>query len=757
MRFACASPASPEEQYESDLSFSHGSKANAGTTDNVARSHATAMDFDYDPYEDDDDDLSEWDDGSGFDDWYLEEEVPDPRNYPDVDGKPYTIWNIEGWDERIFKAAARGNVAAVQRLLDAGVSPCRHGGSAFIIACELGFAPVVELMLTDGRVAAWDGIIATAVGKAATICGGRSAVLEVLLTHKSVKLTGAAIAAALDESAAPAVVSRVLAHPGINAVVLDDAARSLGSDSTRCSVSALEQLLAHPAAAAGLSAAGLVQMFEQAFAVLPPSPSAIALAERLVEHANWNPAVFFCAALVAAVRAGQVHLVDRMLRDPRVDPTHLSKDICIAARLGGAAVSARLLDDHRIDPCAWPTMLSAAVLNEDAVLVGRIVGDPRCTEACKWMLLGALKELHSRFQSICRWREEAQPGSSAFVHIPPAMRQIADQLLSHPLLQPQLEAHVQEGLTLRHAGTVELLLAKPELAVAKGMPVAWKIQQAALAAAVASHWQRNDLADRLLAHPLGGYIGGVTPAMKARLLSTAADAGNVGFLSRMLADAYVHAAACDKALQAAVDSEQVACIAVLLRHARVDPSKRNNEPLRRACEHARAAAAALLVEDPRVDPGAASSVAFVGAAVGPRRQPLADRNSLADTYAVRRQLWPDSLRCELWADAQHAIATREADSRLSIMELLLQDPRVDASARSNTALRGALRRRQVGPVELLLTLPSVWRAALPSRLRQRVQACHIRHDALAAGAAARAWSRRRAAVLAYMPAGLLDE
>ena len=112
----------------------------------------------------------------------------------------------------------------------------------------------------------------------------------------------------------------------------------------------------------------------------------------------------------------------------------------------------------------------------------------------------------------------------------------------------------------------------------------------------------------------------------------------------------------------AIQSESAGIVELLLNDPRVDPGANNNSAIRWAAEHGHLKVVELLLADERVDPSASNN------------------------YAIR------------WAVKY---------GHLEVVKLLLSDERVDPSAENNSALEAAVRENHIKIVKILLRDPRV--------------------------------------------------
>ena len=105
----------------------------------------------------------------------------------------------------------------------------------------------------------------------------------------------------------------------------------------------------------------------------------LAVVESLLQDTRVDPTAVDNYALRHAVTFGQVAVVDRLLRDARVDPTALENvAICRAAQYGHVVVIDRLLQDARVDPAVRDnTPICVAAANGHAAVVERLLQDAR--------------------------------------------------------------------------------------------------------------------------------------------------------------------------------------------------------------------------------------------------------------------------------------------------------------------------------------------------------------------------------------------
>lgn len=670
--------------------------------------------FNSDEEADDDDEHDVADDGS--DDGAEVQDAP-PRarmQLVDVDGMPVEIEEIVGWRSPLFRAAARGEVAEVARLLLEGVDPSEHDGKAFWIACKLGFEAVAEQMLADPRVALNLELTVEAVAAAAT--SDRLPVLELLLTDERVRISEAVVRIAIHECASGRAMARILADARFQPGWIAGAARYCRSEPF--AAAAIEQLLLHPGAG-DLPTDTVSHIFS--CACCAGSSESVRVAHQLLDHPHLHATSSRWPALVDAVSSGHVELVDRMLRDPRTDPMRCPQ-LIEQAMTAGPEVIGRLIDDPRINPCASQVLLLTVIRNEHVPLMGRLLHDPRYTPAHQPLLEAVAK-------AVVTQHRDAGSGKVALPSA--AARDVYNRLFSHPLLRRFLSLNTEQVLRLGHIGTVDLLLtdAAFSASMSKG-----RIHEAALVAAAAAN--RNDLVDRILADKRAPRL---QRAQKAALLCTAAQEGNLELLSRMLADADVDAAQCaPKAVHAVVDGNRYDCVSLVLGHPRFGLSALGDgtalELLKRSCDSGCEQAARALLADPRHLHEAGDSITL--------------HSVVNSCVKVKTEgLWDATVRDRV---------ARDEAARVAIMELLLDDPRVDAAAGSNAALKCACEQGLCQAAALLLTLPSVWRGCVEANViryavsgRGRAAGGTI-SSRLAAVAAAQAWRRRRAAVLAFM-------
>ena len=106
----------------------------------------------------------------------------------------------------------------------------------------------------------------------------------------------------------------------------------------------------------------------------------IAIVERLLRDPRIDPSADNNRALINACVEGHTAVVDRLLQDSRVDPSfgHGYYVIRLSSERGHISVVNRLLQDHRVDPSAGGNMsLFLAGFNGHTAVVDRLLQDPR--------------------------------------------------------------------------------------------------------------------------------------------------------------------------------------------------------------------------------------------------------------------------------------------------------------------------------------------------------------------------------------------
>ncbi|PRP76545.1 ankyrin repeat domain-containing protein 50-like, partial [Planoprotostelium fungivorum] len=197
----------------------------------------------------------------------------------------------------------------------------------------------------------------------------------------------------------------------------------------------------------------------------------------------------------------------------------------------------------------------------------------------------------------------------------------------------------------------------------------------------------------------------------------------------------------NKAIHTASHYDRTETIRLLMTHPRVDPSGRDNKIIRNASTRGNLSLVELLFTDPRVDPSACDQEAIrTAAAYGyssvvqllltdPRVDPSVCIEQI-DTLSVMKLLLPhpsvDLLECHNKAtraasSLDHSMVVQEFGSlhlsystclaaaasmgHLSVVELLLTDPRVDPSAANNEALIAASIGGQSAILDMLMAHP----------------------------------------------------
>lgn len=105
----------------------------------------------------------------------------------------------------------------------------------------------------------------------------------------------------------------------------------------------------------------------------------IAIVERLLQDPRIDPSADNNRALWNACIEGHTTVVDRLLQDSRVDPSFgRNRAIRLSSECGHISVVNRLLQDHRVDPVADGNMpLFLAGFNGHTAVVDRLLQDTR--------------------------------------------------------------------------------------------------------------------------------------------------------------------------------------------------------------------------------------------------------------------------------------------------------------------------------------------------------------------------------------------
>lgn len=723
-------------------------------------------------------------------------------NVFDVDGVEVRVEYDSACDTPLYKYSVQGDAVQVAHLLSEGADPMEHRATAFLAACCLGFAEVVEVFLHDARFVFREENTADLAFRLA-VTSGRLRVLDVLLRSPRIPLSDEPLLAAVSVGASAAMVDRILAEPSLSPSWLRDA---LSRSWDFCaSAAALERIAADPRA-------GPSEELNDIFKLACEHQST-ALIERLRADARVDPTYRRCAALVAAARNGDVSTVDCLLRDPRLDVKMCPHLPSVAA--AQASVMELLLDGGRFNEHMLSSKqpLLHAFLRGDADMVGRLLGLPAAASACVRRHLTTVLQDVTRWRTGCgRYQEPYRDGDRSFG----TGFELFEERDWHARddrstggwseddddVQPIMPSSWSAG----HVAALDLLLRAMDdrgistdrraSAWAKAMEAAFvhlldrilaeqsatallafpSVRRAAVWVAVAH--MRNDIADALLAHSL---VAPHAAELQPLMLEAAACANNMPVLARLLADISLpveepnlgfHAlcaaarSGCCEAVQLLLDDPRVA---VNWDEAwAVTPGDSLSEfahmgPISLAAGEGWLRIVEVALFHPRVD--LSSDRLIVAKAVeaaqrhvnaiqilqlllaDPRVDPCADAHRAARLAA--QCLYSDRKRSSI----EEAGVLSEPSGFAAVLLCLLLDPRFDPSACDNALLHEAVTEGMLddfATARRLLCEGAVLRCTMPTREIQWIG--FAAEERIAPVAATVAWVRRRAVVLARISA-----
>lgn len=488
-------------------------------------------------------------------------------------------------------------------------------------------------------------------------------------------------------------------------------------------------------------------------------------------------------ALCVAARHGHLPLVERLLADPRVDPSADDSRSLVAAACGtgftrsfmelqmrgGGAEGEEMrwrvkscldpsgTDSGRTAGCLsawrspWDRAMERAAQHTLLAVADRLLADPRVDpsardcEAFRRACATDFSALAARLQADPR----VDPSAGNNAALVDACHH-SDSAMAHWLLDlgdPRVDPSARESEAVEHAARrgddvlVERLLSYPRV-----NPWSSRYRKcAAVAAAEAGHVQ---MVERLLADPR------IDPAVHGtKALEAAARSGKEDLVERLLADErWAHLQLGGNALPAAVRSGSAAIIHHVLSDSRVVPDKANwTRAVELACSNGDAALCERLLSDPRMDMGERADnplAAVLGlysewhlphwaARAAGYRQCIGLLLSSSD---VRSCLEPGSKEMnrvlELWCPRQVMLGLSLPMPTSMIRTTLKCVPAEDAAS-SLPARTGAIA-GPAGRVPAELSLAAVQRAVSASAI------------------AAEAWRRRRRVVLARVAAWRYD-
>lgn len=264
----------------------------------------------------------------------------------------------------------------------------------------------------------------------------------------------------------------------------------------------------------------------------------VVVVERLLRDPRINPAAFRNQAIEEASQNGHIEVVELLLRDPRVNPAENNNNSLILAlrykRNNYMSVALRLLQDPRVDPSAQDNYpIRQASADGNIVLVDRLLLDPRVDPSAK---------KHEGFLEAV---------SKGFTNV-------VDRLLRDPRVDPA----TQDNFAIRHA----------------------------------SYKDNAEMIDRLLRDPR------IDPsANDNESIQTASIFGHLSVIERLLQDPRVDPSANEnRSIISASTFGDVRIVERLLQDPRVDPSAKDNLALRIATNKGHVAVVELLMRDPRV-------------------------------------------------------------------------------------------------------------------------------------------------------------
>ena len=194
----------------------------------------------------------------------------------------------------------------------------------------------------------------------------------------------------------------------------------------------------------------------------------------------------------------------------------------------------------------------------------------------------------------------------------------------------------------------------------------------------------------------------------------AAEEGHAAVVQLLLADPRVNPAARDnEAIRIAAEEGHAAVVQLLLADPRVNPAARDNEAIRVAASNGHAAVVQLLLADPRVNPASRNSAALLRSMshLAVVQLLLADgRVNVAeqDNWAIRHAAvdgYAAVVDALIVNGADPSARNNEAIRRstdVAVIRRLLEDPRVDASAGDNVAIRAAADGENAEAVRMLV-------------------------------------------------------
>ena len=246
-----------------------------------------------------------------------------------------TISLFQGYP--VFWAACEGHADVVRAMLEGypEVDPSVSGNCALKDAAYRGFADVVGVLLTDGRVDPMDASVYDCTALELAVVGGHVDVVRVLLDDVRVDpgVSNRALSMAAMSGFAE-IVGLFLAHPR---VVLGDA-----DEHTLC-LDVVRLLMEDPEFESPSShCGGLHQAAEHGYL------DAIPL---LLDHPAVDPAGDTNHAIRQAAEKGHTAIVSLLLSDPRVDPSDFGNMALLqAVEEGHTDIVRLLLSDPRVDP-----------------------------------------------------------------------------------------------------------------------------------------------------------------------------------------------------------------------------------------------------------------------------------------------------------------------------------------------------------------------------------------------------------------------
>jgi ankyrin repeat protein len=402
--------------------------------------------------------------------------------------------------------------------------------------------------------------------------------------------------------------------------------------------------------------------------------------DRVVVDLSPNSAVY------VAADKGFTRIIELLFQHQRAN-IHVTAGYAFAihCRAGNTGLVRRMLSDVSTDP-SHPFMLHWACKNSHVSVVRLLLADER---------------VQAGISDSGPLRIACAAGCLAIVHM----------LLNHATVDPAADSNRALGIACEfgNAGVVKLLLADPRVD-----PSANDNESIVKAACYGGH---VNIALRLLQDKR------VDPSVRGDIvLQSACFLGFPQLVKLLLADPRVDPACRgDEPITSACRQGHLEVVKLLLADPRVDPTTHMNLPLRAACTHGCTAIVKLLFADPRVDPSAfdlscaldrtlhSQHVDIVAILLNdPKIDPSADNNRLLRRVCSFPVLTvPNPPALQPHHEHEHGTEAMSLDIELLhkqelIVQLLLDDPRVDPGADEQAAVISASRRGSVGVLRLLL-------------------------------------------------------